>query len=141
MKTGDKKYYSGDRLEAYCKKLHDRVMARQPRTSFYVFTSFDQRALKVMKRIDPAADILFITGGPCSKEVVQTAQKLGAKRIGCRVDMTSRLQVRGAQKAGIRVSGWPGNTLDDYELGMALGMDAMCTDIPVKVMAWKDRTR
>jgi len=36
-------------------------MARQPKGAFYVLTSFDQRALKVMKRLDPTADILFIT--------------------------------------------------------------------------------
>ena len=140
MKTGDKKRYPNDRLEIYCQTLHDRVTARQPKGAFYVFTSFDQRALKVMKRLDPTADILLITGGPCAKDVVQTALKLGAKRVGCRVDMTSRVQVREAQKAGLRVSGWPGNTMEDYELGMALGMDALCTDIPVKVMEWKNRT-
>ena len=44
------------------------------------------------------------------------------------------------QKAGLRVSCWPGRTVEDDELGMALGVDALCTDIPVKVMAWKNRT-
>ncbi len=132
MKVSDKKYYPDDRLAVFCKKLYAGVTAKRPKGSFYVFTSFDQRALKQMKRLDSAADILFITGGPCSKEAVQTAQKLGAKRIGCRVDMTSRNQVREAQKMGLRVSGWPGHTLDDYALGVALGIDAFCTDIPLK---------
>jgi len=140
MKTGNTNLYSEARLEAYCKKLHDTVMARRPEGSFYVFTSFDQRPLKIMKRLDPQADILLITGGACSNEFVQAAIKLGAKRVGCRVDLTTRAQVRAAQKAGLRVSCWPGHTVEDYELGMALGVDALCTDIPVKVMAWKNRT-
>ncbi len=139
MKTGDKKYYPNSRLEIYCKKLHDQVMADRPKGSFYVFTSFDQRALKTIKRFDPAADILFITGGPCSEGAVQTALRLGAKRIGCRMDMTSRNQVREAQKAGLRVSGWPGCSLEDYALGVALGLDALCTDIPLKVYEYKNK--
>jgi glycerophosphoryl diester phosphodiesterase len=138
MKTGDKTLYPDDRLEVYCRKLHERVTARRPGGSFYVFTSFDQRPLKVVKRLDPAADILYITGGACTEEVVKTAQALGAKRVGCRVELTTRAQIRAAQKAGIRVSVWPGHTLEDYQLGMALGADAFCTDIPVKVMEWKN---
>ena len=140
MKTSNTNVYPVARLETYCKKLHDTVMAKRPNGSFYVFTSFDQRPLKIMKRLDPQSDILLITGGACSNEFVQAAIKLGAKRVGCRVDLTSRAQVRAAQKAGLRVSCWPGRTVEDYELGMALGMDALCTDIPVKVMAWKKRT-
>lgn len=137
MKTSDKKYYSDECLETYCRNLHDQVLASQPKGSFYVFTSFDQRALKTIKRLDPAADILFITGGGCSKDAIQTALRLGAKRIGCCIDKMTRNQVREAHKAGLRVSGWPGHTLDDYALGMALGLDAFCTDIPLKVYKQK----
>jgi len=140
MKTSNTNVYTAALLETYCRKLHDAVMAKRPEGSFYVFTSFDQRPLKIMKRLDPQADILLITGGACSNEFVQAAIKLGAKRVGCRVDLTTRAQVRAAQKAGLRVSCWPGHTVEDYELGMALGVDALCTDIPVKVMAWKNRT-
>lgn len=139
MKTSDKKFYPDSLLPTYCKKLHKHVTASQPKGSFYVFTSFDQRALKTMKGVDPKADILLIVGGACTKEAVQNAQRLGAGRIGCCWDVTSRAQVREAHKAGLRVSGWPGHTVDDYKLGLALGMDAMCTDIPVKIMAWRNR--
>jgi len=139
MKTSDKKFYPDTLLPEYCEKLYKQVTASQPKDSFYVFTSGDQRALKAMKRVDPKADVLLIVGGACTKEVVQNAQRLGAKRIGCCSDVTSRAQVREAHKAGLRVSGWPGHTVDDYELGLALGMDALCTDIPVQIMAWKNR--
>jgi len=60
------------------------------------------------------------------EENTMAAIKLGAKRVGCRVDLTSRAQVRAAQKAGLRVSCWPGRTVEDYEPGMALGVDALC---------------
>ena len=137
MKT-DKDFYPDEVLETYCKKLYDRVTAKRPEGSFYVFTSFDQRPLKVIKRLDPQADVMFISGGPCTEELVKTAQDLGAGRVACGIDQTSRAQVRNAQKAGLRVNVWPGHTVADYELGMALGADVLCTDIPVKVMEWKN---
>ncbi len=139
MKTSNTNLYPEARLETYCKKLHDSAMAKRPAGSFYVFTSFDQRPLRIMKRLDPQADLLLITGGACSNEFVQAALTLGVKRVGCRVDLTSRAQVRAAQKAGLRVSCWPGRTVEDYELGMALGADALCSDIPVEIMEWKNR--
>ncbi|MDR2849107.1 MAG: glycerophosphodiester phosphodiesterase [Verrucomicrobiota bacterium] len=138
MKTGDKNFYTEELLETYCKKLHDRVLASRPAGSFYVFTSFDQRPLKTIKRIDPAADILYITGGACTEAFVKTAQELGAGRIACAIDVTTRAQVRAAQKAGFRVNVWPGHTVEDYRLGVALGADALCTDIPVKVSEYKN---
>lgn len=141
MKTGDKKFYPDERVAAYCRKLHDAVLAKRPSGSFYVFTSFDQRSLKGMKRVDSEADILLITGGACTRETVEAARALNAKRVGCRIDLTSRAQVRDAQKAGLRVSGWPGRSIADYELGMALGMDALCSDVPVAVTEWKSRKK
>lgn len=137
MKTGDKKSYPDARLEEYCRKLYDAVMAKRPQGSIYVFTSFDQRPLKIMKRRYPDADLLLISGGPCCDAVVQQALQLGVKRIGCTKDGTSRAAVRAAQKAGLKVTGWPGTCLEDYLLGVGLGLDAICTDIPVAIHTWK----
>ncbi|MCL2120107.1 MAG: hypothetical protein FWH27_16950 [Planctomycetaceae bacterium] len=137
MKT-DKDVYTDEVLETYCKKLYDSVSAKCPEGSFYVFTSFDQRPLKVIKRLDPQADVMYITGGPCTEDIVKMAQELGARRVACGIDQTSQAQVRNAQKAGFRVNLWPGHTVEDYELGIALGADVLCTDIPVKVMEWKN---
>lgn len=137
MKTGNKTLYPDERLEDYCRKLHDAAMARRPEGAFYVFTSFDERPLKIMKRLFPAADLMLITGGPCNEEIVARAQALGIKRIGCKKEETSRAAVRAAQKAGLRVTGWPGHTLEDYLLAVGLGFDAICTDIPVAIHTWK----
>lgn len=65
------------------------------------------------------------------------AQALGVKRIGCTMDGTSRAAVREPQKAGLRVTGWPGHSLQDYYLAVGLGVDAFCTDIPVAISTWK----
>ncbi len=45
--------------------------------------------------------------------------------------------MRSAQKADLKVTGWPGTSLEDYLLGMGLGFDAICTDLPVAIHAWK----
>jgi glycerophosphoryl diester phosphodiesterase len=52
------------------------------------------------------------------------------------MNVTNRAQVRAAQKEGLRVSLWPGHTLEDYQLGIALGADVLCTDIPLKLTEW-----
>lgn len=139
MKTGNKKLYPDARLEEYCRKVHEAIQARRPKGSSYVLTSFDERPLRIVKGLDPNADLLLITGGPCTPEFIEQARKLGVKRIGCRMEGTSRAAVREAQKAGLVVNGWPGHTLQDYHLAVGLGVDAFCTDIPVAIQTWRAR--
>lgn len=136
MKTGNKAQYPEERLNEYCRKLH-KAARQKPQGSFYVLTSFDERPLKIVKSLDAGADLMLISGSPCSEKVVARAQALGVKRIGCAMDGTSRAAVREAQKAGLRVTGWPGHSLQDYYLAVGLGVDAFCTDIPVAISTWK----
>ncbi len=137
MKTSNKELYPDARLDEYCRKLYDTIRARQPTGSSYVLTSFDERPLKFVKAMDPNADLLLITSGPCNAEIIQRAKQLGVKRIGVQIEGTSRKSVREAQKAGLRVSCWPGHNLQDYFLAVGLGVDAMCSDVPVAVHKWK----
>jgi len=136
MRTGNKAQYPEDRLNEYCRKLYEAAR-QKPQGSFYVLTSFDERPLKVVKALDANADLMLISGSPCSAKVVAQAQALGVKRIGCAMDGTSRSAVWEAQKAGLRVTGWPGSSLQDYYLAVGLGVDAFCTDIPVAISTWK----
>jgi len=138
MKTGNRTLYPDDRLRTYCEKLRDAAFARRPEGSSYVFTSADERTLRMMRQVEPDADMLYIINAPCSAQAVAKAQELGAKRLGVRMDRSSRESVRQAQDAGLIVSGWPGRTLADYHLGVGLGLDAICCDVPVAVQAWKD---
>ena len=137
MKTSDKMLYPDERLEEYCKNLYELAMAKQPKGSFYVFTSFDERPLKIIKRIDPKADTLLITGDPCTPEFVEKAKALGVNRIGCRMEGTSRAAIKQAQEAGLWVNGWPGHNLQDYHLAVGLGVDAICSDIPLEILKWQ----
>ncbi len=136
MKTSNKDLYSDERAAEMATKLYELAKAKEPEGSFYYFTSFDERPLRTIKKIDADANLLLITGGPCSPEFVQRALDLGVKRVGCRMEETSRANVKAAQKAGLAVNGWPGHTLQDYHLAVGLGVDAICTDIPLEITQW-----
>ncbi|MCW1884180.1 glycerophosphodiester phosphodiesterase [Luteolibacter flavescens] len=133
MKTSNKELYPDERIEAYAKQIYKQVMERRPEGSTWVFTSFDARPLKAIKKIDANAEIMFIKGGPLDDELMKAATEIGARRIACKMEGTTRLVVKDAQKKGFIVTGWPGRDLNDYFLGLGLGVDAICTDVPVKV--------
>lgn len=141
MKTSNKELYPDERLEEFCRKLHAAVKTYEPEGSYYYFTSFDERPLRIVKRIDPNANLLLITGGPCTPEIVKRALELGAKRIGCRMEGSTRAAVKAAQQAGLAVNGWPGHTIQDYHLAVGLGVDAICSDIPLAVQAYIEKTK
>lgn len=136
MKTSNKELYPDERIQEYVEKLHKKVTAKIPEGSTYVLTSFDHRPLKALKALDPNADLMLIRGGPVNQEAIRTAKELGVKRIGCRMEGTTRLAVQEAQKQGLIVTGWPGHNLEDYFLGLGLGVDAICSDVPVLVQEY-----
>ncbi len=135
MKTSPKAYPQ-ELLEKYCDQLYRQVMAGKPVESTYLFTSFDKRPLQYIRSKYADADMLFITSSPLSKEVIQETLDLGLKRVGCNLGGTSRKDVQAAQAAGILVSCWPGHTVQDFLLGVYLGCDYLCSDIPVEVFTY-----
>lgn len=139
MKTSNKSLYPDERIAEYCQKLHVMATAKQPEGSLYLFTSFDKRPLREIRKIDAKATTLYINGKACSQEFVDEAKELGATFIGCSLDKTSRFAVREAQKAGIKVSGWPGKSIEDFQLAILLGMDVHCTDFPMAVIDFKEK--
>lgn len=141
MKTSTKKLYPDERIEAYAAAIHKKVTAIVPEGSTYLFTSFDPRPLVAIKKIDPKAEIMLIKGGPLTQEVKDAANAIGAKRIGVKMEGTTRLDVKKAQKEGFIVTGWPGHNLQDYFLGLGLGVDAICSDVPVMVQEYINRTK
>lgn len=141
MKTSNKDLYPDARIAEYAKKIHAMVSAKVPEGSTYVFTSFDPRPLKAVKEIDPNAEIMLIKGGPLTDEVLAAAKDIGAKRVACKMEGTTRVAVKDAQTQGFIVTGWPGRTLQDYFLGLGLGVDAICTDIPVQVQEYIEKSK
>lgn len=136
MKTSNTTLYPDSRIDEYVAKLHQKVTAHVPEGSTYIFTSFDPRPLIAVKKIDPQADIMLIKGGPLTPELMEAAKAIGSKRIAAKMEGTTRLAVKEAQKQGFIVTGWPGRDLKDYFLGVGLGVDAICSDVPVLVQEY-----
>ncbi|MBB5353957.1 glycerophosphoryl diester phosphodiesterase [Haloferula luteola] len=139
MKTSNKELYPDDRIEAYAKAIYQQVTTHRPEDSTWVFTSFDPRPLKAIKAIDPDAEIMLIKGGPLDHALMDSAKEIGSHRIACKMEGTTRLAVTQAREAGFIVTGWPGHTMNDYFLGLGLGVDAICTDIPVEVQKYLEK--
>ena len=138
MKT-DANRYPQERLEAYCRKLYETVVPRLPKSSTVLFTSFDKRPLVFVKKTYPEVELMLITGAPCGDATIKETLDLGLKRLACTWDGSTRASVRAAHAAGLVVAGWPGRTVNDYLLGVALGFDHLCADNPVEVLEFKQK--
>jgi len=134
MKTSPAELYPQERLEEYCDKLYKIVSKNKPKDADYLFTSFDTRALRYMKAKYPDADYLYISGGGVTDESINIAMALGIDRIGCVMGKTTSEMVKKAKSKGLRVSLWPSHTVEDFLLGVALGSEFLCTDIPEQTM-------
>ena len=128
--------YDEAKLEVLCKKLWKTVMPTKPEHSEYLFTSFDKRALRIMKKLHPEAILMMLESKPCTKEIVDEALSMGIDRVGCIMDGTTRDVVHYAHDKGVIVSLWPGNCVADFLLGYAIGCDAMCCDRALEVGDW-----
>ena len=131
MKSGS---YDDEKLRIYCDKLYMTAMKDKPANSTYLFTSFDKRALRAMRELHPDADLMLIIGQPLSDDCINQALELGVKRLACNMGGTSRDMVQKGKKAGLIISLWPGGGIEDFQLGVALGADALCCDKAVEVM-------
>lgn len=135
MKT-QKSHYNEDVLTKYITDLYNKVSKVKRANDTYLFTSFDKRPLRLLKTKDPNVDLLFIKSEGLTQAVLDEAKELGIKRLGCRADKTTRDMVKNAKEQGFVVSLWPGRSIDDFLLGVSLGSDMLCTDVPVQVMEW-----
>lgn len=135
MKT-NQPLYDEKTLEAYCDQLYEKAYAAMPPTSDYVLTSFDKRPLRYLKNKYPSVELLYIKSQGLSQELLDEAKEIGVNRIGVNLGGTTRAMVQEAKKQGFIVSLWPGRTVEDFLLGVSLGSDYLCTDVPIQVMEW-----
>ncbi len=133
LKTSPVELYPEERLREYCDKLYERVMRNKPAGATYLFTSGDYRGLRYLQQKHPGVQMLLITGKPCNDETIALCKAMGIDRLGATMDGTSRAAVKKAHEQGLIVSLWPGQSTADAMLGVYLGADFLCTDIPVEV--------
>lgn len=139
MKTKPVDLYPEDRLAEYIDKLYNAVMPYKAADSEFLFTSSDVRALRMMRERHPDAEMLLIVNEPLNKETIAFAESLNMKRIGAKMGGTTRDAVKLAKDKGITVSLWPGQSIEDFMLGVYLGAEYLCTDIPQEYMEWQKK--
>lgn len=135
MKT-NKPLYEEAKLHKYCDMLYSKVYSNRPQDSDYLLTSFDKRPLRYLKTKYPDADLMFIKGEALTQALIDETKELGIKRIAANITQTTRAMVKDAKKQGMTVSLWPGRSVDDFLLGLSLGSDYLCTDVPIEVSKW-----
>lgn len=133
LKTKPTDLYPTERLQEYVEKLYKRVLKRKPAGATYLFTSSDYRGLRYLQEVHPDAQLLLITSKPCCEETIKLCRTVGISRLGATMDGTTREAVKKAHEKGLTVSLWPGKSPADAVLGVYLGADYLCTDVPVAV--------
>lgn len=133
LKTKPLDLYPEEKLHEICDKLYAAITPAKPDGATWLITSGDYRGLRYIQQKYPDAEMLLITGKPVSDETIDLCKSLGITRLGATIDGTSRKAVAKAHKEGLIVSLWPGNSPEDAVLGVYLGADYLCTDVPAAV--------
>ena len=142
LKT-DPALYSNDKVEQICEVIYHKIMAVKPMGATFVITSFDTRPLEILRSKFNESNLALITAEPVNIPTITKVNEMGLKRLNARIDGTSREAVAKAHKDGIVVTLWPTDDIQDIALGISLGADNVCTDIPAaakkalqKAMPW-----
>ena len=120
----------------YLDKIAKAILKSQPKSSNYVITSFDARALRYVREHYPSIETGYITSKGLNKETIAIAEAIGAKRIAAHINRTSREDMDRAHKKGILVNLWPGGKDDSLLRAWALGADIHCTDYPATLLEY-----
>ncbi|MCQ2161976.1 MAG: glycerophosphodiester phosphodiesterase [Bacteroidales bacterium] len=141
MKTTDEKAYPMEKLTKYCDKLYKTIMKAKPADATFLMTSFDTRAVRYLSTTHPGEDFLMlINSDPITDKTIALAQALNVRRLAGTIHGTSRQKVKEAHDKGLIISLWPGTSPADFMLGVSLGADYLCTDVPCQIMEWTKKT-
>ena len=141
LKT-DPSLYSQEVVEQMCESVYHKIMATKPVGATFLITSFDPRPLSYLKDKFSETNLMLITSEPVNNTTITMATEMGLKRLGAKLDGTSRDAVAKAHKEGLIVTLWPTDDIYDIALGISLGAEGVCTDIPVAAKkALKDQMK
>ena len=139
----DAALYSDEMVKEMSEAIYHRVMAVKPVGATFIITSFDTRPLEYLRKNYPSAELGLIVNDPVNNATIEKAKDLGITRIDCRIEGTSANAVDKAHQEGLTVNLWPTADVQGIALGIALGADNVCTDIPTaakkalnKTMPW-----
>lgn len=117
-----------ERLEILAAKLVE-LLELLPQKERLTITSFDTNALVIMSHIAPHFSRGYI-GAYDTPAFLQTALELECTQAGIPLMTGSKEMVREAQKNGLRVTGWPGDSPEQLQTLADWGVEAITSNYP-----------
>ena len=111
-------------------KIEDRI----------ILQSFDFRTLHAMKKLAPKMRLSALYEGS-PKSFVTIAKEAGAGIISPQYRLVTKEQVDAAHQAGFQVIPWTANTPADWRRLIDCGVDAIITDDPSELVAYRAKLR
>ncbi|MFC9296831.1 glycerophosphodiester phosphodiesterase [Streptomyces sp. NPDC057011] len=105
------------------------LVLRRDLTARVEVASFDDAVLVETARLVPGVRTALYAS-PHGDDIVDRALAAGAGTIALDIRRIALGTVEAAHAAGLRVTGWTVNTLDQLRLARALGLDGVTTDFP-----------
>jgi glycerophosphoryl diester phosphodiesterase len=133
IKPGSGPIYDA-RLELFARTLAEQLTNALPRTA-YCYSSFDRRSLAAIKRVDPAASTMLLCNQTPDAKLLADLKSLGCDRVSVLPGKTQKGFVDAAKQAGVKVVGWSVRTDGDLAQAQALGLEAVTTDCPRRMLA------
>ena len=104
-------------------------------TTAVVFSSFDHDALRLLRRLLPAARIGVLCDMAGLERALACAAELGAQNVHPPVVLVTRALVERAHAAGLAVWTWTVNRPETIARVIACGVDGIFSDLPERVVA------
>lgn len=123
-----------ERLERLCARLREKIERSGLRGRATV-TSFDPAAIEIMRRLSPEQTLGLIVK-PARMEAIEQATSRGCAELCVEVESASAALVRAAHAAGLRVTGWLGNSPEAVERLLDWGAEAITSDMPTRAREW-----
>jgi glycerophosphoryl diester phosphodiesterase len=101
-----------------------------------ILQSFDFRTLHAMKKLAPEIRLAALYSGP-AKNFVEIAREAGAGIVSPVFPLVTSEQVKAAHAAGLQVIPWTANTPADWKRLIEAGVDAIITDDPAALIAYR----
>ncbi|MFD7100758.1 glycerophosphodiester phosphodiesterase [Streptomyces xanthophaeus] len=105
------------------------LVGRRDLTGRVEVASFHDAVLTETARLAPGVRTTLYAD-PHGPDIVDRALAAGASTVALDIRRLTLETVEAAHEAGIRVTGWTVNTLDQLRLARALGLDGAATDFP-----------
>ncbi|MES2461196.1 MAG: glycerophosphodiester phosphodiesterase [Armatimonadota bacterium] len=117
-----------ERLEILVAKMV-QVLETLPDKERIVVTSFDPTALAIMRRVAPHFSRGYI-GAYDTPAFLETAISLECRQAGIPLMTGSKEVVQEAQRNGLRVTGWPGDSREQLQILVDWGVENITTNNP-----------